>query len=205
MTQPAWRCSSRPSQKDRARSRRDVSPRELRPGAVHDCGWLFLSCAGSLLVSEFVDKYLLPSNESCRRLPEEWPSEGIDEWSVSQVLGRHREQKRAKKAVAHLHLRKSQALALIRQRWLTWPSTSCSCRSQSYGARSQSRTSALRPIIANLVLPDVALQVDDRCCRCFLSFPLSVGWAPTGSLGQLQTVNVWIGTAGTVTALHYAP
>eukprot|EP00439_Symbiodinium_sp_Y106_P051001 s1961_g6.t1 len=88
---------------------------------------------GSLLVSEFVEKYLLPSNESCQRAPEEWPSEGIDEWSVSQV---------------------------------------------AYMAQHQ-----------------LLMQIPELRCQIYVPHFCS--------LGQLQTVNVWIGTAGTVTALHY--
>ena len=42
---------------------------------------------GSFIMNDFVMKYLLPSNESSQRKLEDWPSEAIDEWSVSEARG----------------------------------------------------------------------------------------------------------------------
>ena len=38
-------------------------------------------------MNDFVMKYLLPSNESSQRKLEDWPSEAIDAWSVSEARG----------------------------------------------------------------------------------------------------------------------
>ncbi|CAE7264182.1 kdm8, partial [Symbiodinium pilosum] len=102
----------------------DAQSRELQQSTASE---------GSFIMNDFVMKYLLPSNESSQRKLEDWPSEAIDAWSVSEV---------------------------------------------AYMAQHQ-----------------LLMQIPEL--RSDIAIPHFC------SLGKLQTVNVWIGTAGTVTALHY--